>query len=208
MKKTLPFIAPELKISENVAIVGSAGKLRNSSNGNLIDQFEDVVRFNRAPVKGYESDVGSKTTLRVANNHVFNNNDSDPTIWTSQPRYFIKNLRNTRILYFAPDYAPWFDKDDNIHSSIDAYVFNYAATGDMKKVISYQSDRNLTVGMGFITLCLLAGIKPHLFGFSINSLDPRDHYWEKRPEASKTHSVSEEKKILTQLNDANIITVH
>tara|TARA_R110002074_G_scaffold390619_1_gene574645 strand:- start:3265 stop:3891 length:627 start_codon:yes stop_codon:yes gene_type:complete len=208
MKKTLPFIAPQLNISENVAIIGSAGNLRDSSNGELIDQFEDVIRFNRAPVKGYESDVGSKTTLRVTNNHVFNNNDSDPAIWSSQPRHFIKNLRDTRILYFAPDYAPWLDKDKNIHSSIDAYVFDYDAHAGMKKVISYQSDRNLTVGMGFITLCLLAGIKPHLFGFSINSLDPRDHYWEKRPPASETHSVSEEKKILTELKSTGIITVH
>ncbi|XP_029001750.1 ST3 beta-galactoside alpha-2,3-sialyltransferase 3a isoform X2 [Betta splendens] len=46
-------------------IMGNGGILINKSLGQQIDGFDVVVRLNQAPVKGYEKDVGSKTTLRI-----------------------------------------------------------------------------------------------------------------------------------------------
>ncbi|XP_018517748.2 CMP-N-acetylneuraminate-beta-1,4-galactoside alpha-2,3-sialyltransferase isoform X1 [Lates calcarifer] len=46
-------------------IVGNGGILANKSLGQRIDQFDVVVRLNEAPVKGFEKDVGSKTTMRI-----------------------------------------------------------------------------------------------------------------------------------------------
>ncbi|XP_069498510.1 CMP-N-acetylneuraminate-beta-1,4-galactoside alpha-2,3-sialyltransferase isoform X2 [Ambystoma mexicanum] len=46
-------------------IVGNGGVLANKSLGAKIDEYEVVIRLNSAPVKGYEKDVGSKTTLRI-----------------------------------------------------------------------------------------------------------------------------------------------
>ncbi|XP_063795427.1 CMP-N-acetylneuraminate-beta-1,4-galactoside alpha-2,3-sialyltransferase isoform X1 [Pseudophryne corroboree] len=46
-------------------IVGNGGVLANKSLGSKIDKYEVVVRLNSAPVKGFEKDVGSKTTLRI-----------------------------------------------------------------------------------------------------------------------------------------------
>ncbi|KAG8555046.1 hypothetical protein GDO81_017559 [Engystomops pustulosus] len=46
-------------------IVGNGGVLANKSLGPKIDEYEVVVRLNSAPVKGFEKDVGSKTTLRI-----------------------------------------------------------------------------------------------------------------------------------------------
>ncbi|KAG7228902.1 hypothetical protein INR49_008680 [Caranx melampygus] len=46
-------------------IIGNGGILSNKSLGHRIDQFDVVVRLNEAPVKGYEKDVGSKTTMRI-----------------------------------------------------------------------------------------------------------------------------------------------
>lgn len=46
------------------AIVGSGGKLKGAGLGGAIDAHTSVVRFNTAPVEGYESDVGAKTTVR------------------------------------------------------------------------------------------------------------------------------------------------
>uniref|UniRef100_A0A6I8P864 CMP-N-acetylneuraminate-beta-1,4-galactoside alpha-2,3-sialyltransferase n=1 Tax=Ornithorhynchus anatinus TaxID=9258 RepID=A0A6I8P864_ORNAN len=46
-------------------IVGNGGVLANKSLGAKIDDYDVVVRLNSAPVKGFEKDVGSKTTLRI-----------------------------------------------------------------------------------------------------------------------------------------------
>ncbi|XP_016807977.2 CMP-N-acetylneuraminate-beta-1,4-galactoside alpha-2,3-sialyltransferase isoform X12 [Pan troglodytes] len=46
-------------------IVGNGGVLANKSLGSRIDNYDIVVRLNSAPVKGFEKDVGSKTTLRI-----------------------------------------------------------------------------------------------------------------------------------------------
>ncbi|XP_070563472.1 CMP-N-acetylneuraminate-beta-1,4-galactoside alpha-2,3-sialyltransferase-like isoform X2 [Ptychodera flava] len=47
-------------------IVGSGGVLREKKLGKLFDQYDVVFRINSAPVRGYESMVGNKTTIRVA----------------------------------------------------------------------------------------------------------------------------------------------
>uniref|UniRef100_A0A8C2R4S4 ST3 beta-galactoside alpha-2,3-sialyltransferase 3 n=1 Tax=Capra hircus TaxID=9925 RepID=A0A8C2R4S4_CAPHI len=46
-------------------IVGNGGVLANKSLGSRIDDYDIVVRLNSAPVKGFEKDVGHKTTLRI-----------------------------------------------------------------------------------------------------------------------------------------------
>ncbi|XP_075881232.1 ST3 beta-galactoside alpha-2,3-sialyltransferase 8 [Nelusetta ayraudi] len=44
------------------AVVGNSGKLRWSSNGKLIDSHDSVLRMNKAITKGFEKDVGNRTT--------------------------------------------------------------------------------------------------------------------------------------------------
>ncbi|XP_030061652.1 CMP-N-acetylneuraminate-beta-1,4-galactoside alpha-2,3-sialyltransferase isoform X2 [Microcaecilia unicolor] len=46
-------------------IVGNGGVLANKSLGSKIDEYDVIVRLNSAPVKGFEKDVGSKTTMRI-----------------------------------------------------------------------------------------------------------------------------------------------
>ena len=70
MSSPLLYTIPPIDISDKVCVVGSSGSLLDASLGSLIDSYDDVVRFNRAPTDGYEDIVGSKTTLRVVNSHV------------------------------------------------------------------------------------------------------------------------------------------
>ncbi|XP_077112458.1 CMP-N-acetylneuraminate-beta-galactosamide-alpha-2,3-sialyltransferase 4-like [Ranitomeya variabilis] len=46
-------------------VVGNGYQLKNSSLGDVIDQYDVVIRLNNGPVYNYESDVGSKTTIRL-----------------------------------------------------------------------------------------------------------------------------------------------
>ncbi|AEN03737.1 alpha-2,6-sialyltransferases [Yokapox virus] len=55
------------------AVVSSSGSLLGSKHGNDIDSHDGIIRFNDAIVKGFEKDVGSKTSLRIVNSQlVFN----------------------------------------------------------------------------------------------------------------------------------------
>ena len=54
-------------VAKSCAIVSSAASMSGSNLGAEIDANEVVVRFNNAPTKGYEKDVGKKTSLRLTN---------------------------------------------------------------------------------------------------------------------------------------------
>ncbi|CAM4717765.1 unnamed protein product [Leuciscus chuanchicus] len=47
------------------ALVISSGHMTGSNRGEEIDRKECVIRMNDAPTKGYQSDVGQRTSLRV-----------------------------------------------------------------------------------------------------------------------------------------------
>lgn len=53
--------------NRNCAVVGSSGVLTNKGLGPEIDRHDIVIRFNLAPILGYESDVGSRTDIRMIN---------------------------------------------------------------------------------------------------------------------------------------------
>ncbi|KAI8128726.1 6-sialyltransferase 2, Beta-galactoside alpha-2 [Lucilia cuprina] len=61
------------------AIVSSAGSMAGSKLGRFIDTHDIVMRFNHAPTRGYEVDVGSKTTIRVVNSQVVTKPEFDFT---------------------------------------------------------------------------------------------------------------------------------
>ena len=105
LTKDIPYVNPHLSLKNSVAIVGASGCLTNSEYGELIDSYDEVIRFNRSPTEGFQQDVGSKTTLRVVNNHVFNNNDISSEGYTNSPPNFVRNLRDSRIMYVGPDMA-------------------------------------------------------------------------------------------------------
>lgn len=60
----------EGKTFDSCGVVSSSGSLSKSGLGARIDRNDFVIRFNNAPVIGYEKDVGSKTSLRIVNSQV------------------------------------------------------------------------------------------------------------------------------------------
>ncbi|XP_015228190.1 PREDICTED: CMP-N-acetylneuraminate-beta-galactosamide-alpha-2,3-sialyltransferase 4 [Cyprinodon variegatus] len=45
-------------------VIGNGFVIKNRSLGSIINNFDVVIRLNDAPVRGYEEDVGNKTTMR------------------------------------------------------------------------------------------------------------------------------------------------
>ena len=202
----LSCVVPELVLSNNVAIVGSSGKLSSSNYGQEIDKFDDVVRFNRAPTSGFEKDVGSKTTLRVVNNHVFSNNDISKEGYTNQPKDFVRDLRNTRILYLAEDMDPFVNRATNTDKSNDLYLFDYDIMPQIKKAFDNVGESNLTLGVATVCLLILNKIKPVLFGIDVEPR-ARDHYWESRPPPSEYHNINHEQQVLFEMERQKLIEV-
>ncbi len=197
--KQIDHVTPDLLLSDNTAIIGSGARLNKSDHGKLIDTYADIIRFNRAPVEGYETKVGSKTTLRVVNNHVFDNVDASANGFTGQPQYFIRDLKDSRILYIAMDSGPWSARKENTDSSNELFRFAFDKFDELKEKYNYPVEFHVGLGIGAIFLCLNAGIKPHLFGFETLEKQPRDHYWEDRPKGSPCHDIDAECQIISKL---------
>ena len=193
-----------LKVPLNkVAIVGGSSSLSRKNLGEEIDAHDYVVRFNRAPTKGFEDIAGSKCSLRVANNHVFDNHKEDPSIWTGQPHDFIKNLKDTIILYFGPDINPWNNYKKNTDSSCSLYRFQYENSDLLKMRLGVKFGANFSVGVGVIVLFVLSGITPTIYGFDVEEDTGRSHYWESRPAVGPCHNLLTEKQILKDLIAGN-----
>jgi hypothetical protein len=200
----LPFVSPKLGFHGSVAIVGSSGILLNNEHGKVIDRFTDVIRFNRAPADGYEQFVGSKETIRVVNNHVFNNHPISEE-FSSQLISFVGDLRNSRILLICPGPGP---ADKRTHKSNKLFIFDGRpqAVNRLMKQVGFECEEFPSIGTVFICLSVNAGIRPYLFGFDtdVNS-DTRSHYWENRPNTSQ-HKISYEKRFIKALhNDGKVV---
>ncbi|KAI3366243.1 hypothetical protein L3Q82_010066 [Scortum barcoo] len=106
-------LVPPLPLQESqyqsCAVVMSAGAVLNSSLGWEIDSHDAVLRFNAAPIKGFERDVGTKTTIRIINSqivarpkHQFNSSslyrDGTLLVWDPAP--------------YSSDLTQWFEKPD------------------------------------------------------------------------------------------------
>ena len=102
MKKTIEGIDPNLSIDENLIIVASSAKVLEEKKGSIIDGFTDIIRFNRSPIEGYEKYIGSKTTIRVANQHVFGNiPHTGWDIGDQRHDTFIKDQRDVNIVHLG-----------------------------------------------------------------------------------------------------------
>ena len=201
----LKFISPKLEITENIAIVGSSASLLEKENGKLIDSFDEVVRFNRAPTEGYEKYVGEKSTIYIVNPHVFacipwNNR------WSSkgQPTNFVRHLKNIKIITSnTGDKFPFHKYVPQLHKSSKGYKFINI------KGLNNGFEKQPTIGMAFIKGCIQNGIVPHIFGFyglpGKKKNEGLTHYWEKRDNKSIHHNYNQERKILSKWEKNGLI---
>lgn len=68
-------------------IVGNSSSALNKKLGSYIDSFENVARFNRFKVNGYEEDLGTKCTHWVLNYK----------LTTDHRNYLVKNLSKIKL---------------------------------------------------------------------------------------------------------------
>lgn len=188
----------EIKLYNNIAVVGSNNTLLNNNYGEFIDSHDQVVRFNNSITEGYEKHVGSKTDIRVSNGHVY----------VDHPEH-----HHLKVRLGSLDYKTSNGLNDYTLINADEY-----RSGLSNKILREGIDgcptarkitKNYTVGMSFVLLCVVSGVVPSLFGFSIRMENRGNHYWESRkPTNTWGHSPELEHDLLLELVEINKIRIY
>ncbi|XP_067827194.1 CMP-N-acetylneuraminate-beta-galactosamide-alpha-2,3-sialyltransferase 4 [Heptranchias perlo] len=208
-------------------IIGNGYTLRNSSLGETINKYDVVVRINDAPVRGYETDVGSKTTLRffypesAAVEPDIDNNPSTLLVflpfklvdarWLKEILY---NERRFRKGFWKPPPLIWAANPSNIRI-LNPYYIHQAATKLLKIPLklppkSKQKPVHPTTGFLAITVALNYCDEVHVagFGYPLSQQNTPIHYYGKttmKEMSNSEHNVTHEQLFLKKLVDAGAI---
>lgn len=97
----------------NCAVVSSAGALLYSRLGSFIDSNDAVVRFNGAPTRGFEADVGHGVTLRVLNSRMLTERLSEfEQVATSDARTGTSTLLIWDPCCYGANLTQFFERPD------------------------------------------------------------------------------------------------
>ncbi|XP_056270615.1 ST3 beta-galactoside alpha-2,3-sialyltransferase 3a isoform X1 [Pseudoliparis swirei] len=207
-------------------VVGNGGILANRSLGQRIDEFDVVVRLNEAPVRGFERDVGSKTTMRItypegaiqkteryeAQSLFVLSAFKDLDFKWLRHMVFNQRLRSTDG--FWKSVARYVPRDPVDMRILNPYFIQEASF----KLIGLPHNNGQmgrgnipTLGTVAITMALHNCDEVAVAGFGYNMSTPHAplHYYEKiRMVAIKeswTHNISREKEFLLKLVKAGVI---
>ncbi|XP_034529895.1 CMP-N-acetylneuraminate-beta-galactosamide-alpha-2,3-sialyltransferase 1-like [Notolabrus celidotus] len=179
VEKTFQMIPPSLEVMKpspgrcrTCAVVGNSGNLKGSHYGSLIDHHDFVIRINRGVTKGFEEDVGTKTTHRVLYPE-------------SAPR-----VENTTCVLFFPfkihDYE-WLRtamSPENVKSPRRIYkdkvmILSPAFMKYVYDVWLYKKDGYGSTGFMTVVLSLVLCDEVSVFGFGIDNDGNWSHYFER-----------------------------
>lgn len=81
---------------KHCALVSSSGQMIGTGVGEEIDQNGCVIRMNNAPTRGYEKDVGSRTSVRVVSH-------TSVPLLVKNEHYYFQQSANTTYVFWGPD---------------------------------------------------------------------------------------------------------
>ncbi|XP_015225649.1 PREDICTED: CMP-N-acetylneuraminate-beta-galactosamide-alpha-2,3-sialyltransferase 1-like [Cyprinodon variegatus] len=193
------------------AVVGNSVNLKGSRYGRLIDYQDVIIRMNFAPTKGFEEDVGTKTTYRV----MYPESASD-----------LDNSTHLVLFPFKIQDLDWLMKAFTTGFSGRSYAplkSKINANKDLVKVINpafmkyshmvWLEGKGTYPSTGFMTLILALHIcdEIHVFGYGADSDGNWSHYFEALENKNlKTgpHPGQHEYEIIKQLADEKTVELH
>lgn len=91
----LPLLQPLKLNCELCSIVSSSGQMLGQGAGPQIDRSPCIWRMNNAPTRGFENDVGQRTTLRVVSH-------TSVPLLLQKPQYFFGQANDTVYVVWGP----------------------------------------------------------------------------------------------------------
>jgi hypothetical protein len=209
-----------LKIKKNnkIAVIGSSSKLLQKKYGSKIDNHDVIIRFNRAPTKGFKKHVGSKTTLRFINEHTFQGIPYGKYVKQKEAK-FVKKLKNKNICVIVEGNLSKIQRNKYLYSNRTNNILflenklnhflRFAIISDFnffKKIYYYKYKPNFTTGMFVIALMTIFKKKVSVYGFDKDKKNNNyGQYW-KKTETNTIHDYEEESNIIKMLIKKNKIS--
>ncbi|XP_006817720.1 beta-galactoside alpha-2,6-sialyltransferase 1-like [Saccoglossus kowalevskii] len=202
---------------ESCAIVASAAYFKNATLGKEIDSHDAVLRFNDAPTEGFEENVGRKTTIRLMNTLIFEEErfgfetkdifrNITLLVWKSGP--YNGNLYRFYSLY--KDSKPFFDKYiqwREAHPWESFYIMDPTPIWRTWDIIQ-ENTPNITIrktlpSSGIMGISLMQRMcdTVNVYGYLIPNGDPPlCHYYDGMCSKATWHPVEYEKKLVRHIN--------
>jgi hypothetical protein len=153
-----------------IAVVGNGPSAISKKNGHLIDQFDEVIRFNSYQLNGYEQYVGTKTTIWVRGNKPL-------TIHLPRPLDGLNEVIIPGASFINPDYGiiEWLNKAAQktkppVKITLIPHKF-------YKKLAKEFKEGPPTAGCIILAWLLRTHDKIYITGFNNNDRHGTWHYW-------------------------------
>lgn len=193
------------------AVVGNSVNLKGSHYGPLIDYQDVVIRMNSAKTKGFEDDVGTKTTHHVMypESAVDLQNSTHLVLFPFKIMDLEWLIKAFTTGFYGMSYAPIKTKinaNKDLVMVINPAFMKYSHEIWLQKKGAYPST-------GFMTFIFALHIcdEVHVFGFGADSDGNWSHYFEAlRNKNLKTgqHPGNHEYNIIQRLADEKIVTFY
>lgn len=196
---------------KKIIIIGSSDIVLEKKLGKKIDKFDVIVRFNRAPTKNYELNVGSKTTYRFVNSHVVHNAQK-----SGEDLNFLPNLKNQIIVsdkdIKEKDFHKIFDKSCSYQQVNRWKCFELFKTNTLNSM-DFEHKNELvkepSIGLTGIMHFINENYKPTIYGFHIHDENKNvaPHYWKPKPKVGGIHDFTLERRLITKLIDLKYVNL-
>uniref|UniRef100_A0A8C5DBX7 CMP-N-acetylneuraminate-beta-galactosamide-alpha-2,3-sialyltransferase 1 n=1 Tax=Gouania willdenowi TaxID=441366 RepID=A0A8C5DBX7_GOUWI len=207
----VPDIAePKSDKCRTCAVVGNSPRLKGANYGEIIDSKDVIIRINHGPVKGFEKDVGTKTTHRAMYPASAQNLDN-----------------STHLLFFA-------FKMHDLQWLLEAFTTGFKERSDTPTTSRINANKNLVMvvnpafmryvhdkwlarkasypstGIMTVVLALYICDEVHVFGFGADTKGHWSHYWQPTSEtlANAVHPGSLEYTVIEQLEKQGRLTLY
>lgn len=187
------------------AVVGNGSNMVGAGYGNFIDQHDYVFRMNSAPIKGYEVDVGSKTTFNHVNGHpriviADYGPNSFAIVWVTGAQKIIDQLLPSSV-FVQPDALKLASPATQRILVLDRGFYQYIKT----KWFRVKNDEEPSTGLRMVVLALHLCDRVDLFGFGYDSDRRLGRYFKPQGVYGVGHGPAYQEMILNALHNRGFI---